>query len=417
MALAILRDWCRWMGVNAQRSLLILGIPDDCKDQEFQEAVQAALCSLGRRELQPGHGEESFESWLEQANDMLHLWRHVSERERRRRLVESLRGPALDLLCGLLAEDPELAAQDCLAALVQGFGNKDPRVSARLKVVTCAQRPQETLFAYVMRLEGLLQSALEKGAIHPATADQVRARQVLMRARLNDTLQKELRRMRLMRRPPGFLGMLRLVQKAEAWEADPASSEQFPGGEEARVDVGVLAAAAQAAPAHEAITEGTTADGTKASPAGEDTAAQAALSKEGSAEDHPAREKASEAVAGTAKAGEAAPEDHGAARAAPGPGETNKASAATQEDGSAPAPAGLGQAGPSGAPGAPMPGRVGSASPVAPGGPGWEPEGLAQAGGQEAEEPPEEGLKPIPEVPGNEDGAAEMSPPGSSSGQ
>uniref|UniRef100_A0A8C0E3D3 Paraneoplastic antigen-like protein 6B n=1 Tax=Balaenoptera musculus TaxID=9771 RepID=A0A8C0E3D3_BALMU len=399
MALAILRDWCRWMGVNAQRSLLILGIPDDCKDQEFQEAVQAALCSLGRyrvlgkvyrkdlgstvalvefaeylnrsliprqipgkggpwtvvclpqapdaesqdrpsfpaqpqrqavvgrageagtwrqalqpvlekmgyKELgtfsgveEPGHGEESFESWLEQANDMLHLWRHVSERERRRRLVESLRGPALDLLCGLLAEDPELAAQDCLAALVQGFGNKDPRVSARLKVVTCAQRPQETLFAYVMRLEGLLQSALEKGAIHPATADQVRARQVLMRARLNDTLQKELRRMRLMRRPPGFLGMLRLVQKAEAWEADPAS-------------------------------------------------------------------------------------------------------AATQEDGSAP--------------GAPMPGRVGSASPVAPGGPGWEPEGLAQAGGQEAEEPPEEGLKPIPEVPGNEDGAAEMSPPGSSSGQ
>ena len=48
MALAVLRDWCRSMGVNAQRSLLILGIPDDCKDQEFQEAVQAALRSLGR---------------------------------------------------------------------------------------------------------------------------------------------------------------------------------------------------------------------------------------------------------------------------------------------------------------------------------------------------------------------------------
>ena len=389
--------------------------------QQWRQALQPVLEKMGYKELgtfsgveEPGHGEESFESWLEQANDMLHLWRHVSERERRRRLVESLRGPALDLLCGLLAEDPDLAAQDCLAALVQGFGNKDPRVSARLKLLTCAQRPRETLFAYVMRLEGLLQSALEKGAIHPATADQVRARQVLTRARLNDALQKELRRMRLMRRPPGFLGMLRLVQKAEAWEADLASSEQFPGGEEARVDVAVLAAAAQA---REAITEGTTADGTKASPAGEDTTAQAALSKEGSAEDHPAREKASEAVAGTAKAGEAAPEDHGAARAAPGPGETSKASAATQEDGSAPAPAGLGQAGPSGAPGAPMPGRVGSASPVALGDPGWEPEGLAQAGGQEAEEPPEEGLKPIPEVPGNEDGAAEMSPPGSSSGQ
>ncbi|XP_022421667.1 paraneoplastic antigen Ma6E [Delphinapterus leucas] len=233
--------------------------------------------------------------------------------------------------------------------------------------------------------------------------------------------------MRLTRRPPGFAGMLRLIQKTEAWEAGPASREHFPGQEEARVDVGVLAAAAQAAAAHEAITAGTTAHGTKASPAGEDATAQAARSKEGSAEDHPAREEASGAVAGTAKAGEAgpedhgaaraAPEDHGAARAAPGPGETSKASAATQEDGSAAAPAGLGQAVPSDAPRVPMPGLMGSASPVAPGGPGWEPEGLAQAGGQEAEESPEEGLKPIPEEPGNEDGAAEMSPPGSTSGQ
>uniref|UniRef100_A0A8C9CL09 Paraneoplastic antigen-like protein 6B n=1 Tax=Phocoena sinus TaxID=42100 RepID=A0A8C9CL09_PHOSS len=357
VAVTMLQDQCRWMGVSAHRGLLILGIPEHCH------------CGPGRASPEkPGHGEESSESWLEQANDMLHLWRHVSERERRRRLVESLRGPALELVRGLLAEDPELAAQDCLAVLVQVFGNKDPRGSARLKFVTCAPRPQETLSAYVMRLEGLLQSALEKGAIHPAMADQARARQVVMRARLNDTLRDTLRMMRLMRRPPGFAGMLRLIQKTEAREADPA----------------ILAAAAQAAAAHEAITAGTNASG---------------------------------AVAGTAKAGEAGPEDHGATRAAPGPGETSKASAATQEDGSAAAPAGLGQAGPSDAPRVPVPGRMGSASPVAPGGLGWEPEGLAQAVGQEAEESPEEGLKPIPEEPGNEDGAAEMSPPGSTSGQ
>eukprot|EP00070_Physeter_catodon_P031544 XP_028338438.1 paraneoplastic antigen Ma6F-like [Physeter catodon] len=392
--------------------------------QQWRQALQPVLDNVGHQELgtfsgmeEPGPGEESFESWLEQANDMLHLWRHVSERERRRRLVERVRGPALDLLCGLLAEDPELAAQDCLAALVQVFGNKEPRGSARLKFLTCGQRPQETLSAYVMRLEGLLRSALEKGAVLPAEADQVRARQVLMRARLNDTLQATLRWMQLMRRPPGFVGMLRLLELTEAWEAYRASREQFPGEEEARVDVGDLAAAAQAAPARQAITAGAAADGTEASPAGEDASTQAALSKEGSAGAHPAPEEASEAVAGTAEAGEAGPEDHGAARAAPGPGETSKASAATQEDGSAAGPAGLGPAGPSHAPGVPVPGRMGSASPVGPGGPGWEPEGLAQAGGQEAEETPEEGLKPVPEEPGNEAGAAELSPPGSPSGQ
>lgn len=103
--------------------------------QQWRQALQPVLDNTAYQELEPfsgmeepGPGEESFESWLEQANDALHLWRHVSERER---LVESLRGPALDLLCGLLAEDPELAAQDCLAALVQAFGNKEPRGSAR----------------------------------------------------------------------------------------------------------------------------------------------------------------------------------------------------------------------------------------------------------------------------------------------
>ena len=51
MPLAMLLDWCRWMGVNACRSLLILGIPDDCGDQEFEEAVRAALWPLGRYRL------------------------------------------------------------------------------------------------------------------------------------------------------------------------------------------------------------------------------------------------------------------------------------------------------------------------------------------------------------------------------
>uniref|UniRef100_A0A8C5Z2E0 Uncharacterized protein n=1 Tax=Marmota marmota marmota TaxID=9994 RepID=A0A8C5Z2E0_MARMA len=352
MAMTMLQDWCRWMGVNAQRSLLILGIPEDCKEDEFQEAVQAALWPLGRyrvlcktfrKELrarvalvefaeylnrnlipqqipgsrgpwtviflpqapdadfqdtpnfpaqpqgravvgaaydagartqqwsqalqpvlenmayeelrsfsgleEPACGEDSFESWLDHANDMLYLWRHISERERRRRLVESLGGPALDLMCGLLEEHPDTPAQDCLAALVQVFGNKDTRMTARLKFLTCSQRPQETLFAYVMRLEGLLQVALEKGAIHPAIADQLRARQVLMRARPNQMLQNNLRRMRLERRPPGFLGLLRLIRETEAWEAALARNEQVEGEEGAEVYQGDLAAMGSASDA------------------------------------------------------------------------------------------------------------------------------------------------------------------------
>uniref|UniRef100_A0A8C8XQY4 Paraneoplastic antigen-like protein 6B n=1 Tax=Panthera leo TaxID=9689 RepID=A0A8C8XQY4_PANLE len=363
MALAMLPGWCRWMGVDEQRSPLILGIPHDCEDQEFQEAAQAALQTFPGME-EPHREEESFESWLDHASDMLYLWCHITERERRRRLMESLGGPALDLVCGLLAENPDVPAQDCLAALVQVFGRKDTPTTARLKFLTCGQRPQETLFVYVIRLEGLLQSAVEKGAIHPSLADQLRTRQVLMRARPNEMLENKLRRMRLDRRPPGFLGMLRLIQETEAWEAT--------GARVARED-----------------------------------ASQAALANLG----------ASEAVPGSAEADTAAPEAHDAARAALVPEEAPKIFPATQEDENAPASAGLDQAKPSEAPGGPTPAQMGSASREGPGGPGCEPEGLAQAGDQEAGEPLEEGPKPIPEESGNEDGAGEVRPPKSSSGK
>ncbi|XP_055293674.1 paraneoplastic antigen Ma6E [Moschus berezovskii] len=403
MPLALLRDWCRWMGVNEERSLLLLGIPDDCEDQEFKDAVQAALGPLGRYREQPGEGEESFESWLDHANDMLYLWRHVTEMERRRRLVESLGGPALDLLCTLLAEDPNLAAQDCLMALVEAFGSKDPRVTARLKFMTCAQRPQESLFAFVMRLEGLLQLALGRGAIHPAIADQLRARQVLMRAWPNNLMRNKLKRMRMERRPPSFVAMLQLIRETEAWETDPAMGEQFPMEEEAAHGVlGDLAAAL----AHMIVTEGTAAGGSEASPASGDTSTQVALSKEGDVEALLAHEEASKAIGSSAEVAQAAPEGRDAARAASAPGET------TQEDGRAPGPPGLGQEATSEVPWGLTTAWMGGASPMVPGSPGSEPEGLPEAGDQEAEEPPKKGLKPIPEEPRDEEGAVEMSPPG-----
>uniref|UniRef100_A0A8C6E5J5 Paraneoplastic antigen Ma-like C-terminal domain-containing protein n=1 Tax=Moschus moschiferus TaxID=68415 RepID=A0A8C6E5J5_MOSMO len=329
---------------------------------QWRLALEPVLENMGYQELrtfsgmeEPGEGEESFESWLDHANNMLYLWRHVTEMERRRRLVESLGGPALDLLCTLLAEDPNLAAQDCLMALVEAFGSKDPRVTARLKFMTCAQRPQESLFAFVMRLEGLLQLALGRGAMHPAIVDQLRARQVLMRAWPNNLMRNKLKRMRMERRPPSFMAMLQLIRDTEAWETDPVMGEQFPMEEEAALL---------------------------------------------------AHEEASKAIGSSAEVAQAAPEGRDAARAASAPGET------TQEDGRAPGPPGLGQAATSEVPWGLTTAWMGGASPMVPGSPGSEPEGLPEAGDQEAEEPPKKGLKPIPEEPRDEEGAVEMSPPG-----
>lgn len=467
MAVTMLQDWCRWMGVSARRGLLILGIPEDCDEAELQECLEAALWPMGHftvlgkvfreednataalveldrevnyalvpREIpgtggpwnvvfvprcsgeeflgrvfhfleqqgqtvesvagtlglglrrvcwlrsvsqavqpwvetvryqrlgvfsgrfQPAPGEESFEAWLDHTADMLHVWQGVSERERRRRLIEGLRGTALQLMHGLLAENPARTAQDCLEALMQVFGDNESRATLRVKCLTAQQQSGERLSAFVLRLEVLLQKAIEKGALARASADHLRLRQVLTGANLIEPLDEALRKLRMVGRCPSFLEMLGLVRESEAWEASLARSERAQPEE---------GAAAQAN-------------------------AQADARAKAKAEDDKAEEKEQE---------EQEQEDE------------------EQEDGDNhdPAPAGLGQAGPSEAPGGPTPAHMGSASGAGPGGPGGEPEGLAQAGDQEAEEHPQEGLKPIPEESENEDGVGEMSSPKSSPGK
>ncbi|CAO2621438.1 Paraneoplastic antigen Ma6E [Lemmus lemmus] len=334
--------------------------------QQWGQAMQPILENMAYQELrhfsgmeEPGCGGLSFESWLDHANDMLYMWRHISERERRRRLVESLGGPALDLLCELLEEHPDTPAQDCLDALVQVFGNKDTMMTARMKFLTCSQGPQETLFAYVMRLEGLLQMAVEKGAIQPAMVDLVRARQVLMRARPNQMLQNNLRRMRLERRPPGFVGLLRLVRETEAWEAalvQVGEGLEVHGGEPDVVQAALVGVA-----------------GTEPAPA-----VREAL---------PASEAAGQAAAAVLEqAAEAAADSDGATKASLDSDEA-KVFPVTDRDENVLAPAGSGQAGPTEGPGVP--------------------ESLASAGEQEVE-PVAEGLT---EESGNEGGAWEGSHP------
>lgn len=73
----------------------------------------------------------------------------------------------------------------------------------------------------------------------------------------------------------------------------------------------------------------------------------------------------------------------------------------TQEDENPPNLTGQGQTGPSEAPGSPLSIHMSIASGAGPGGPGGEPEGLAQAG--EAEEHLKVVLKPIPEELGSRD--------------
>ncbi|XP_051034217.1 paraneoplastic antigen-like protein 6A [Phodopus roborovskii] len=333
MAVEMLQDWCRWMGVSARKGLLILGIPEDCSEAEFQQSLEAALRPMGHftvlgkvfreednataalveldrevnyalvpREIlgtggpwnvvfvprcsseellghvfhfleqqgltvdsvpgalgleldrmcrlqsvsqavqpwvetlryqrlgvfsgmvQPAPGEEYFEAWLQHTTDMFQVWRSVPEREKRRRLLEGLRGTALYLVHELLAENPEKTAEDCLGALTQVFGDKESQATIRMKCLTAQQQSDEQLSAFVLRLEVLLQKAVQKGALEKTSTDDVRLRQVLTRAKLSEPLVEALRRLTMTGRSPTFLELLGLIRESEVWEARLASN-------------------------------------------------------------------------------------------------------------------------------------------------------------------------------------------------
>ncbi|KAL0588460.1 Paraneoplastic antigen Ma6F [Plecturocebus cupreus] len=239
-------------------------------------------------------------------------------------------------------------------------------MTSRLKFLTCTQGPQEGLLHFVVRLEGLLQTAVEKGAIHHAWPTTFDCGRCCFRLAPSEALRDTLTGMRLDRRPPSFLELLRLIREVEVWAASPARSQQGAAWPEAPVE-SEDPAAVQMAPAR--------GDVTQASPAQGDTS-----------DVDPRGEDAAEAASATKVAARGA--------------------SATGEDENA--PTGLeGLAG------------MGHAVCVFPRGPSCGPEGLIQVRGQKVRKPPLERLETISEEPENEDknGAGEAGQPKSSPGK
>ncbi|XP_044924012.1 paraneoplastic antigen-like protein 6B [Mustela putorius furo] len=523
MAVTLLQDWCRWMGVSARRGLLILGIPENCDEAELHESLEAALWPLGHftvlgkvfreednasaalveldrevnyalvpraiagtggpwnvvfvprysgeeflnrvfhfleqqgqmvetvagvlglglrrvcwlrsvtQALQPlvetlryerlgvfsgrdplAPGEEPFEAWLDHASDMLQVWQSVSERERRRRLMEGLRGTALQLMHELLADNPARTAEDCLAALTQVFGDNATQRTIRMRCLTAHQQPGEGLSAFVLRLEVLLQKGIEKGALARGSADLLRLRHMLTRAIVPEPLDEVLRKLRMAGRCPSFLEMMGIVRESEAWEASLATIERAQAEERVRAQaqerVRAQAQERVRAQAEERVRaqaeEWVRAQAVRAQ-AEEWVRAQAEERVRAQAQER-VRAQAEEGAGAQAKAEDDSMEE----RQLEEPEWEEEEDSHDRDT----LPTDLGQASPSEVPGGPTPAHMGRASRAGPGGPGYEPEGLPQARDEEAGEPPEEGLEPIPEGLGNVDGAGETIPPVSSSG-
>ncbi|XP_012644303.1 paraneoplastic antigen-like protein 5 [Microcebus murinus] len=165
----------------------------------------------------PGSGEESFEAWLEQATEMLQLWQ-VSEIEKRRRLLESLRGPALSIMRVIRSNDDSITVEQCLDALRQIFGNKEDNRTSQFKFLQTFQKHGEQISAFLLRLEPLLQKAVQHSPLSVRSADMIRLKHILARATMTPTLRGKLELLDQRGCPPTFLELMKLIRDEEEWE-------------------------------------------------------------------------------------------------------------------------------------------------------------------------------------------------------
>nr|XP_026259294.1 paraneoplastic antigen-like protein 5 [Urocitellus parryii] len=209
-------------------TLPIEGIEPEDLDQVKPPVLQPLRESMWYRKLKvfsggalPGSGEESFEAWLEQVTEMMQMWQ-VSEIEKRRRLLESLRGPALSIMRVLLANNDSMTVEQCLDALKQIFGNKEDCRTSQFRFLQTSQKSAEKISAFLLRLEPLLQKAVQQSPLSVQSTDMIRLKHILAQASMTAALRGKLELLDQRGCPPTFLELMKLIRDEEEWETTMA---------------------------------------------------------------------------------------------------------------------------------------------------------------------------------------------------
>ncbi|XP_029096838.1 zinc finger CCHC domain-containing protein 18 [Monodon monoceros] len=170
----------------------------------------------------PAQGEETFENWLIQVNGALPDW-NMSEEEKLKRLVKTLRGPAREVMRLLQVANPNLSVADFLRTMKLVFGDSESSVTAHGKFFNTLQAQGEKTSLYVIRLEMQLQNAIQAGIIAEKDTNQTRLHQLLLGAELNGDLRFRLKHLLRMYANdlewlPNFLELIKMIREEEDWD-------------------------------------------------------------------------------------------------------------------------------------------------------------------------------------------------------
>ncbi|KAL6090272.1 hypothetical protein STEG23_029460 [Scotinomys teguina] len=148
----------------------------------------------------------------------------MSEEEKLKRLMRTLRGPAREIMRLLQASNPNLTVAEFLRAMKLVFGESESSVTAHGKFLNTLQAHGEKPSLYVIRLEVQLQNAIQAGVLAEREANRIRLHQLLVGAELSRDLRIRLKSLLQMHAHneqeglPDFLELIRMVREEEEWD-------------------------------------------------------------------------------------------------------------------------------------------------------------------------------------------------------
>uniref|UniRef100_A0A8C5E1V7 CCHC-type domain-containing protein n=1 Tax=Gouania willdenowi TaxID=441366 RepID=A0A8C5E1V7_GOUWI len=159
-------------------------------------------------------GEEEYDAWAEQTTHMLEEWQ-CSDSVKKQRVVESLKGPAADIIRFLRVQNPKATANDYMQALETAFGTTETSSDLLVKFRHTFQSEGEKLSTYLLRLDKLLHCIFRKGGLQLADMNRLRIEQVVRGALPHDMIAMRIRMTHKLRPPPSFNDLLKDVREEE----------------------------------------------------------------------------------------------------------------------------------------------------------------------------------------------------------
>uniref|UniRef100_A0A3B4CBJ1 CCHC-type domain-containing protein n=1 Tax=Pygocentrus nattereri TaxID=42514 RepID=A0A3B4CBJ1_PYGNA len=159
-------------------------------------------------------GEESLDIWLEQARLMVDE-AELPDREKRKRILESLKGPAFEIAQAVRANDPDATPDDYIAALEKVFGSTETGEDVYIAFRSMRQHFGEKLSDFLRRIERTLTKVVQKGRLLPTQRDGARIEQLLRGATESELMLVQLRIRERRHCPPRFLELLNEVREEE----------------------------------------------------------------------------------------------------------------------------------------------------------------------------------------------------------